>query len=52
MLLTYQVKNEREIAKPIFSDRRPPKTLDIVITSENGKNKCSRKANVNITKLT
>ncbi len=51
-MLTCYTENEQEIAKSIFSDRCPLKTLDIVIMRENGKNERSRKIDVNITKLT
>lgn len=40
-MLTRYAENEREIAKSIFSDRHPPRTLDIVIMRENGKNERS-----------
>lgn len=52
MKLTCWDENERTIAKTTFSDNAASKTLDIVIMVENGKNKSSIKANVNITMLT
>ena len=43
---------EGKLAKTIFSDETPLQTLDIVFLIENGKNKRSNIAYVNITKLT
>ena len=51
-MLTYPMRNEGKNAKTIFSDEGALKTLDVVILIENGKNKCSRKEDVNITMLT